>query len=283
MNQFFLGYITANDQPSFLIDYLNIKNMVRYHPGVPSIHVCIAVSEVSDITPKQKIRIQKLKYALQKAAHISKVHVIIKNNIGRDFSSAEKCLDYFSNFCSDNDYVLIRNRSGYGPFSNQWYSAYVKQNQKLEPGGLTGSTINQSALKSVEIKHVPTHIQTYVYLSQWKYFRPIFAKYPGAECTTKRDVIIHGELGLSSSFFDRGLSINCTEWEDYLFTPEKKVHPGLPMSDIKYSAVNAPIRMRYRRYYYRFWSILDGLAWNPSELFKLTIQKKWDSTIQQIK
>jgi len=277
---YFLGYLTANDDPSFLIDYLNIKNMARYKPGVSPVHVCISISKVREINNTDRQRIKQLKKALLQAKHISHVKIITKDNIGRDFSSAQKCLEYFSQFCSDDDYVLIRNRSGYGPFDNQWYLAYVRQNQKMPGGGLTGSTINQNGLPSVKMDGSHTHVQTYVYLSQWKHFKNIVHDFPGADNNNKRDVILEGELGLSSSFLDRGLSLNCLEWNKYVFTSENNYYSELPVVDIKKLSSEVPIRFKYRRYIYRFWSIIDGITWDIPELFKVIFIKKLNWIIQ---
>lgn len=271
---YFLGYLTANDDPSFLIDYLNIKNMVRYHPGVSPIHVCITVSKVREINNTDRQKIKEIKKALLKARHVSNVKIIIKDNIGRDFSSSKKCLEYFSRFSSDDDYILIRNRSGYGPFENQWYLSYVKQNQKMPDGGLTGSTINQNGLPDMEKDDINTHVQTYAYLSQWKHFKNFVHDFPGSACKCKEDVILEGELGLSSSFLNRGFSLNCLEWEKYVFTSDNNRYSELPEKDIKRLTTKVPIRFRYRRYIYRFWSIFDGIIWNRNELFKLIFIKK---------
>jgi len=274
---YFLGYLTANDDPTFFFDYLNIKNIARYHPGVASIHVCISVSLVRKINDTDVIRIKQLKKALLKASHVADVNIIYKNNIGRDFSSAQKCLEYFSKFCTENDYVMIRNRSGYGPFSDDWYKAFIKANQKLEEGGLTGSTINQAGLHNNEVKGIQTHIQTYVYISRWKYFRPLVDEYPGSKGQSKNDVIINGEIELSRSFLDRGLALNCLEWRSYVFTSKRYSYSELPDRDIKKrTTTDLPIRFRYRRYLYRFRSIIDGIRWDFSEYYRLVFVKKFN-------
>jgi len=279
---YYLGYLTANDDPSFLIDYLNIKNMVRYDPGVSPLHVCISVSKVRGTNNRDRQKIKQLKRTLLKAKHISNVKIITKDNIGRDFSSAQKCLEYFSQFCSDDDYVLIRNRSGYGPFDNHWYLAYVRQNQKMSGGGLTGSTINQNGLPSVNMDGVHTHVQTYVYLSQWKHFKNIVDDFPGAGRKNKKDVILEGELGLSSAFLDRGLSLNCLEWNNYVFTSDNNYYSELPGKDIKRLTTKVPIRFRYRRYIYRAWCIIDGIFWDSTEVFKVIFIKKLNWMLQKI-
>jgi len=277
-NEFYLGYLTANDDPSFFKDYLNVKNMVRYKPGVSPLHVCITVSAVRKITDKDKSKIKRLKKTLLKANHISTVKIIFKNNIGRDFSSAQISLKYFSEFCKDESYILIRNRSGYGPLNNKWYANYISQNKKLPKGGLTGSTINQCKIQNVETENqqiqIQTHVQTYAYLSKWKYYKPIADEFPGADYLHKRDVIIQGELGLSSSFIERGLALNCIQWSDHIFTADKLYYDELPSKDVKNISTNVPIRFRYRRYIYRTLSIIDGIIWDPKELLNLIFLKK---------
>ena len=53
--------------------------------------------------------------------------VILKGNIGRDFSSVYCALNYLKNYLYPNpdDIVLIRNRSAYGAFKNGWFSDYI--------------------------------------------------------------------------------------------------------------------------------------------------------------
>lgn len=277
-NEYYLGYLTANDDTSFFKDYLNIKNMTRYHPGVSPLHVCITVSAVKKVDDKQRHKIKQLKKVLLKAPHISKVKTIFKDNKGRDFSSAQHCFKYFSQFCENESYILIRNRSGYGPFDRNWYQKYVNLNKKLPNGGLTGSTINQCKKQYIVKKdkqiQTHTHVQTYAYLSKWKYFKPITDTFPGVNCKKKRDVIIQGELGLSASFLERGLALNCLQWNNHVFTSDEMYYGELPFNDIKKISKKVPIRFRYRRYIYRFWSLIDGIAWEPKVLFKLIFLKK---------
>lgn len=274
--RYFLGYLTANDDPTFFFDYLNIKNIARYHPGVTSLHVCISVSLVRKINDTDVIRIKQLKKALLKASHVEDVQIIYKDNVGRDFGSAQKCLEYFSQFCTEDDYIMIRNRSGYGPFSDDWYKAFIKVNQKLDKGGLTGSTINQTGLYNKTNKGIQTHVQTYVYLSKWKYFKPIVAEYPGNKSESKNDVIINGEIELSRSFLDRGLALNCLEWRSYIFTAKRYSYSELPDGDIKRTTTGLPIRFRYRHYLYRLHSVIDGIRWDFSEYYRLVFVKKYN-------
>ncbi len=275
--KYFLGYLTANDDPTFLIDYLNIKNMIRYHPGVLSISVCIAISSVRDLDKNDRKKIDRMKRLMMKCNHISGVHILVKDNIGRDFSSAESCLNYFSGDINDGDYVMIKNRSGYGPLSDNWYTAYVDQNKKLPDGGLTGSTINQNGHPQRLQNGVPTHVQTYVYLSQWVHFKILKNNFPGSVAMDRLDVIAEGEIGLSHSFLKRGLQINCLHWSEHIFDSDRIFYKELPSFDVKKTVKKLPIHYKYRHYLYRPYSLMDGLKWNCLELLRVTLIKriKW--------
>lgn len=259
--RYFLGYLTANDDPEFTIDYLNIRNMLRHHPGVPAIHVCIAVSEVNKIREMDRRKVDKLRDRLLRSPYFADVTVIFKSNKGRDFSSAQQCLRYFSAFCSDTDYIMIQNRSGHGPLQKNWFSDYISQNKKLPDGGLTGNTINQGGHPLKKTEGITTHVQTYVYVSQWQYFKPLMDQYPGAACTERLDVIAQGEIGLSIAFLKAGLQLNCLYWPDYVFDKKNTRYTELPQKDIKKFTRDLPIKYKFRSYRYRFRSVLDALYW----------------------
>lgn len=280
MPSYYLGYLTANDDPSFLVDYLNIKNMVRYRPGVTPIRCCMVVSEVSERTEKDVKKVSALRQELLRSPAFEEVRVIWKSNMGRDFSSAKTCLLHFQKSAKSGDVVMMKNRSGYGPLVHDWYSAYVDANKRLKDGGLTGSTINQSGHPEDESgNESQTHVQTYVYLSRWEHLEPIIYQFPGSEENERFNVIQKGEIGLSRSFMERELSLNALAWEGVYFNRETPIRKELPGTDIKKYVTELPIRHKYRPYLIRKESILDGLRWDPTAFFKVTaggwVYRRW--------
>lgn len=85
----FISYATANDDPSFEFDMLNLTRMVEFQSGVSHVKLFIAISEVVDATSKQMGKIKSIiDYVNVKSK--GRVHVLgveFKSNLGRDFSS----------------------------------------------------------------------------------------------------------------------------------------------------------------------------------------------------
>ena len=258
---YYLGYLTANDDPTFIIDFLNLRRMIRYHPGVSRITIIIAISIVNDISKNDLNKIFSLVNLFKNNSIYEIKKILIKNNIGRDFSSAEACLKEIAKEANEDDYIMLRNRSGYGPFSKDWYSSYISQYSKLVPGGLVGSTINFAGHPKRIIYKINTHIQTYVYLSQWKYFVLLTGKYPGSSCYDRVDLINEGEIGLSRFFLNNGLQLSCLHWKDDIFDYNNFNNLNLSQIDIKKEKLNVPIRYKYKKYFDRFFDTIPYLWW----------------------
>jgi hypothetical protein len=255
----YLAYLTANDSKLYVADFLNFRHMARFQPGVPRLLVYVAVSAVRPFSAGDHAALEALVQLTQDCSWLEVRRVLLKGNVGRDFSSAEACLQAIAEDARPDDYVMVRNRSAFGPLRDGWYREYVDQLARFSNTGLVGSTISLRC--HLPLEGVPTHVQTYAYLSQWKHLQPLAASYPAAGCVERSDVITKGEIGLSQSFLARGLGLSCLHWPWEQFTSERPAADYLPHEDIKRTARNLPLRYKYREY---FWSKQDlpaQLAW----------------------
>lgn len=258
---YYLAYLTANDGRDFSIDYLNFRNMARHPPGVPCVEVTIAISQVRPFSSADARQIFALVHLASSVPWLRVRTVIWKGNIGRDFSSAEACLRSLAESAYDDDFVLIRNRSGYGPFSGGWYSVYIDQFRRHANSGLVGSTMHLSGPPNMPQGMDPRHVQTYVYLSQWRHFSSLLADFPGRQCTDSPGAILYGELGLSHRIMAQGLSLSCLHWPGHVFTSKSSDDPALPLGDIKSEVAGLPFRYKFPAYRRAFTPQLLRLFW----------------------
>jgi len=216
--QYFLAYSTANDDKYYFADFLNIINMTKYNPGIPLLKVFIAISKVREFTSQDKILLSKLVNILDGCSWINVQKVIIKGNIGRDFSSIKACLEEISKEANEDDQVMVKNRSGYGPFSTNWFSVYYLQYKKLGTKGLVGSTINFCGHPERPGSNISnTHVQTYVFFSEFGALKPIIQDFPASRCTSRFDLIVEGEIGLSQYFINNDMKISSLYWPEKIF------------------------------------------------------------------
>ncbi|MEO5906752.1 MAG: hypothetical protein ABIQ11_08500 [Saprospiraceae bacterium] len=211
---YYLIYLTANDTETFHWDYFNFLSMARYDPGVERIRVYVAISLVRPWSFKDRQIIRAILNVTNRCNWLDPVAVILKGNIGRDFSSAKKCLEIIATEAADEDYILIRNRSSRGPYSDSWYTSYIRQFNRFENSGLTGNTLN---MKDHRLRRNTTnvaHIQTYIYLSQWKYFSMLLCDFPGLSAINHFDAIVDGEICLSQKIMAMDLCISTLQYPD---------------------------------------------------------------------
>jgi hypothetical protein len=255
----YLAYLTANDQELFLADYLNFRHMVRFPPGVPSVIVYVAMSAAKPLRATDYLALEALMELASTCEWLEVRRVLLKGNVGRDFSSAEACLQAIAEEAWADDYVMVRNRSAHGPLRDNWYRDYADQLERFSATGLVGSTIDFRS--HLPVSGVQTHVQTYAYLSTWKHLQPLAAEFPAARCLAREDLITQGELGLSRNFLERGLGLSCLYWPWEQFTRERPSADYLPQVDTKRASCSLPLRYKYREY---FWSKQDlpaQLAW----------------------
>lgn len=257
----FLAYLTANDGRDFSIDYLNFRNMAQLHPGVPLVEITIAISEVRKRSSFDVRQVDALVRLVSAVPWIKVLAVIWKDNLGRDFSSAEKALRFIAPTAGDDDAVMVRNRSAYGPFAAGWYAKYQSQFHSRADSGLVGNTIHLSGPPNMPDGMDPRHVQTYVYLSQWRHLRALLDDFPGRQCTDNPGAILHGELGLSQRMMARGLSLSCLHWPDHGFATASIDDPSLPAGDIKSTVEGLPFRYKFPAYRRALLPQILRLAW----------------------
>jgi hypothetical protein len=189
--------------------------------------------------------------------------VIRKGNIGRDFSSAEACLRSMADAIGDDDYVLVRNRSAYGPSRSGWYKEFVAQYERHPNTGLVGSTINLLGHPLRPSGGSPTHVQTYAYLSQWRNLVGLADAYPASRCVERLQLIVDGEIGLSQHILAHDLGISCLLWPDELFRADSAIPSHLPWSDQKSGSRARALCLRYKyaRYRRRLVDLPAKVAW----------------------
>ncbi len=188
--------------------------MVTHHPGVDLIHMYVAISLVKPWSALDRQVFTSIMNVTKGCKWLKPVFVILKENEGRDFSSAKKCLEQMAGDTMPDDYLLIRNRSSRGPGINNWYKVYVDQFCKFSNSGLVGSTIILTDHFSRGNKTEVAHIQTYAYMSQWKFFTKLMDDFPGEHATNHLEAILQGEIGLSQRFLSMGLSISALHHPD---------------------------------------------------------------------
>ncbi|HUR31640.1 MAG TPA: hypothetical protein VMZ69_09415 [Saprospiraceae bacterium] len=225
--KYFIAYMTANDTPYFHIDYFNLINMFLHDPGVKQVHLYIAVSQVQEFTHLQKRILSAILQAADNCEWLTCEEVILKSNIGRDFSSLQQCLLAMSSTACDDDFILVRNRSSRGPYMSQWYKKYVDLMTAKENIAIVGSTIGLiDHLSRGRTKDVP-HVQTYAYLSQWKYFSYLLPDFPGRNAVNKDDAIMDGEIELSQRILKTGAKITSLQKPDMIIDIHNQNDPVL--------------------------------------------------------
>ncbi|HQU07453.1 MAG: hypothetical protein B7X04_00565 [Parcubacteria group bacterium 21-54-25] len=264
--KFFLAYATANDAPNYLADFLNFRNMARLNPGVDRVLVYIAISCVRGVNATDLRAINGLRKMAADCPWLEVQEIIWKSNIGRDFSSVEACLQHMQKEAAAEDFIMVRNRSAYGPFSRSWYQSYVDQYMKFPKTGLVGSTINLVGHPKRPVPGQTAHVQTYVYLTQWQHLEDMCTAYPGAGCADRLDIINQGEIGLSRNILHRGLGISCLYWSDLFLTEENDASVEVPRTDIRVLAKDAPLPLRYRFGAYTYypsvwWALMGWVVW----------------------
>lgn len=259
--KFYVAYTTADEKKFRHIwkDLVNLELMTRHHPGVDRVIVYVAVSEVSGKYGRRfQKRVQKI---LRYCEWIELRTILFKDNTGRDFSSAKVCLEAIGTEATDEDIIMIRNRSAYGPFQPNWYKQYrdlFELNPSVE---LVGNTINFNGLPEDTYEIPPTHVQTYVYMAKWATLKHLLPFFPGSAEDDRKAIIAKGELGLSQHYLDMGGSLACLLWPDKSFSAKQLTHPEIEAGDQKHLITHLPFRHR------------RGMKKYPSLLYKWRVLK----------
>ena len=246
--RYHMAYLTANDQIDFAIDYLHFCNMARLCPGVAHVEITIVVSRVLPVSAADVQALDELVRCADASPWLSVRAVIWKGNIGRDFGSAQAGLKSIARIATAQEYVMVRNRSAYGPLCEYWYRAYIEQYKKHPRTGLVGSTINLIGHPSRPDNADARHVQTYVYLSQWRHLESFINDYPGSTCKDRIDVIVEGEIGLSRRIMGNNLQMSCLYWPEHAFSVPGASDQSLPHEDIKRKVVGLPFQYKFPEY-----------------------------------
>jgi len=121
----FLAYATANEGCGHLWDVANVRRWLRWNSGVERIDVCFAISEVHPRRKHEERFYRKLADRLESSGKFRVIDIVFKSNVGRDFSSWLACIKRFQPIAQPDDFVLMLNRSAYGPYLADWYRSYT--------------------------------------------------------------------------------------------------------------------------------------------------------------
>jgi len=258
----YLIYITANDLSTYLDDFFNFDDMARFAPGVPQVNVVIAVSQVNPFSDFDKMVLGMLRWRIEKSKHLKVTNILLKGNIGRDFSSTKVCLDTLIDVAKDDSFVLVRNRSSYGPICKNWFSAFAEQYSKYSDTGLVGSTISLNGHPSMPNPEGAIHVQTYCYFSQWRHLKDMIDDFPGSKSLDRISTIVDGEIELSKRIMSHGLKISCLNWPDIYF--DSSILNALPDFGgcLNGNIKKLPFRYKmYRKSLRRPRGLLLGMLW----------------------
>lgn len=213
----YLIYSTANDDSMYIDDFLNFDDMARFDSGMPLINIIVAVSQVKPFSKADMLTLSLLRWRAESSSRLKIVKIILKGNIGRDFSSVKSGLDLLRYIAKKDDYILVRNRSSYGPVSNDWYKVFLQQYLEFPTTGLVGSTISLKGHPSMSNPEGAIHVQSYCYFSQWQYLEKLVDDFPGVRSLNRISTIVDGEIELSRRIMNNGLYISCLNWPGVLF------------------------------------------------------------------
>ena len=246
-SKYFLIYLTANDSKTYHADIQNFLDMAKYDPGVGMIDLYLVISVVRKFTLFDRLIFNLILRSTGKCKWLNIQKIILKENKGRDFSSAEAGLKEISKEAEEDDFILIRNRSSIGPFHNNWYKTYITQFEANPGTGLVGSTINLNDHYTRNKLHNVAHVQTYIYFSQWRYFLTLLMDFPGHKVFKHDDAILFGEIELSQRLLSQGLKISSLQKPSMVIDLSNQNHKeqfdNIPFIDFK----DLPIIHKKRR------------------------------------
>ena len=274
MKQYYLVYITANDTLLFK-DYINLFLTRKYNPGVSPVHLCFVVGGAKKYTAWHRWMIHTIMRMACSGKFIHGKSVILKSNEGWDFGSAQIALQELSGETQADDFILIRNRSTWGPHAKDWYKKYIDLMESADHIALVGSKIGLKDHPSRNKERDNAHVQTYIYLSQWKYFSTLLNDFPGRKANNHLQAVLQGEMELSQEVMKRGWCIASLKYPDLLinFQNQNDFTPG---SMSQYEAHEVPIskdnQERNLRYYLKILLILTTIIWY---VFPRKVNYRW--------
>ncbi len=213
----YLIYSTANDDPMYVDDFFNFDDMARFHPGVPMVNIILVVSQVNLFSKADMLALSLLRWRAESSGHLKVIEIILKGNIGRDFSSVKCGLNLLQNRAKIDDSIMVRNRSSYGPTCKNWYEVFSRQYLKFQDTGLVGCTISLKGHPSMANPEGAIHVQSYCYFSRWKHLGNLVDDFPGVQSLNRISTIVGGEIELSKRIMNNGLYISCLNWPEVVF------------------------------------------------------------------
>ena len=279
MKQYYLVYVTANDSPLDK-DYINLFLSRKFFPGVTPVQLYIVVACVRKFSRFHRWMLRRIIGMVESGQHFKCKMAILKNNAGRDFGSVAQALQALSNEVQPDDYILVRNRSTWGPLADGWYKRYVDLLDSSDQLGLVGSTINLTDHPWRKRNYNAAHVQTYVYASQWKYLSTLLPGFPGREAANHVEAILHGEIELSQEIMKRGWNIAAFNYDGLQITYHNQ-NDFTPTHLEQYStAADFPIsgnnQVRNWKYYLKSLLILTTIIWYS---FPHKSSCKWTSVV----
>jgi len=221
-NKCFHCYATANDDRFYYRDIQNLLRIKNTYSGVDKIELFIAISEVNKINCLDRIFVWATKKLFFRHKSIDLKKIFFKSNIGRDFSSYSIMKGLIQAEATPSDYVFFQNRSGYGPFRKGWLKEIILQFEKYDGTAICGSTINFSDHPNRSLRNDLPHVQTYAFLTKILFLEMLGRSFPGEEESSRLEIILQGEIGLSQFYINRGYGITCMEWPDEYITNDSK-------------------------------------------------------------
>ncbi|MBK7455273.1 MAG: hypothetical protein IPJ46_16595 [Anaerolineales bacterium] len=72
-------------------------DMARFHPVVPLVNIILVVSQVNLFSKADMLALSLLRWRAESSGHLKVIEIILKGNIGRDFSSVKCGLNLLQN------------------------------------------------------------------------------------------------------------------------------------------------------------------------------------------
>ena len=253
---YFHCYVTANDIWHYKADLKNLLRIKNCKHGLDKVNLLIAISQAKKLRFTDQLFKYLVKLLFINHKSVKLKTVFFKSNEGRDFSSYSACLNKILEKGIEDGFCFFQNRSGYGPFMENWYAKFIDQINKFPMAVLCGSTINfrDHPMRSTKI-NLP-HVQTYAFLAKIKAIKSVLSDLKAISQSTRLDMILNGEIQLSQKILNNGNSITCMEWPDAEVTASSQ---AIERFDVRGKLKNKH-QFYHKGLFHKKRSILDMLA-----------------------
>lgn len=206
---YYHAYVTANEKRLYWRDIKNMVRLARRPPGVDTVKLYLAISLVRELSGFDRFFLSGVRGLFHNHPHIQLREIVFKDNRGRDFSSFGILTRAICSEAQPHDYLFYQNRSGYGPFADNWLLPFKTMLDRYPRMALCGSTINFQDHPYRSRRVDRPHVQTYSFMATVETASTLCAYFPGENETERGAVVVEGEIGLSQFFLDQGRSIGC--------------------------------------------------------------------------